>query len=125
MRFRPEQHLRRQSDIRGPRERGTRVDCQVFTVWHLQRKAPPAAAPAREALPRVCVVASGASVGGAILRNRAKRRLREVFRRHQDVLPRGIDLVIVARQAVNRRPFVEMERKFLEACRRIAETRTP
>jgi ribonuclease P protein component len=70
-------------------------------------------------------VASGASVGGAILRNRAKRRLREVFRRHQDLLPRDADIVIVARSAVNRRPFAELERRFVEACRRIAETRAP
>jgi ribonuclease P protein component len=125
MRFRPEQHLRRQSEIRAPRERGTRVDCQAFAVWHLRRNQPPSGALACEALPRLCVVASGASVGGAILRNRAKRRLREVFRRHQDVLPRDIDIVIVARQAVNRRPFAELERRFLEACRRIAETKAP
>jgi ribonuclease P protein component len=124
MRFRPGQHLRRQSDIRAPRERGTRADCQTFTLWHLQRALPPSA-PASEALPRVCVVASGASVGGAILRNRAKRRLREVFRRHQDLLPRDADIVIVARSAVNRRPFAELERRFVEACRRIAETRAP
>ena len=124
MRFRPEQHLRRQSEIRAPRERGTRVDCQAFAVWHLKRNIPPSVAPACE-LPRLCVVASGASVGGAILRNRAKRRLREVFRRHQDVLPRDTDIVIVARQAVNRRPFAELERRFLEACRRIAETKVP
>jgi ribonuclease P protein component len=124
MRFRPEQHLRRQSDIRAPRERGTRADCQTFTLWHLQR-ALPSSAPTSEALPRLCVVASAASVGGAILRNRAKRRLREVFRRHQDLLPRVADIVIVARSAVNRRPFAELERKFVEACRRIAETRAP
>jgi hypothetical protein len=34
-------------------------------------------------------------------------------------------LVIVARAAVNRRPFAELERKFAEACKRIAAVRTP
>ena len=125
MRFRPEQHLRRQSDIRAPRERGTRTDCQAFTVWHLRRTLQPSGEPAFEALPRACVVASGASVGGAVLRNRAKRRLREVFRRHQDLLPRNSDVVIVARSAANSRPFAELERKFIDACRRIAENRAP
>ena len=125
MRLRPEQHLRRQSDIRAPRERGTRTDCQVFTLWHLRRDLSPAVSAASEALPRLCVVASGAAVGGAILRNRAKRRIREVFRRHQDLLPRNSDVVIVARSAVNRRPFAELERKFIDACRRVAEVRNP
>ena len=125
MRFRPGQHLRRQSDIRAPRERGTRADCQTFTIWHLRRNPPASAVPAVEALPRVCFVASRASVGGAILRNRAKRRLREIFRRHQELLPRDVDMVIVARQAVNRRPFSELDRKFVEACQRIAAVRNP
>jgi ribonuclease P protein component len=125
MRFRPEQHLRRQSDIRAPRERGARADCQTFTVWHMRRNPPASAEPAAEVLPRVCFVASRASVGGAVLRNRAKRRLREVFRRHQELLPRDADLVIVARAAVNRRPFAELERKFVEACQRIAAVRIP
>jgi ribonuclease P protein component len=125
MRFRPEQHLRRQSDIRAPRERGTRADCQTFTVWHLRRNPSPTAGTACDDLPRVCVVASGAAVGCAVLRNRAKRRLREIFRRHQDLIPRQTDLVIVARSAVNRRPFTELERKFTDACRRIAATPAP
>ena len=122
MRFRPEQHLRRQSDIRAPRERGNRADCQAYTIWHLRRDPVPTAAPAADARPRLCVVASSAAVGGAILRNRAKRRLREVFRRHQDLLPPFTDLVIVARSATNRRPFAELERKFIDGCRRISET---
>jgi ribonuclease P protein component len=123
MRFRPGQHLRRQSDIRAPRERGARADCQTFTVWHMRRTPTVSAEPAAETLPRVCFVASKASVGGAVLRNRAKRRLREVFRRHQELLPRDADLVVVARAAVNRRPFAELERKFVEACQRIAAVR--
>ena len=121
MRFRPGQHLRRQSDIRAPRERGARADCQTFTVWHLRRNPSASAEP----LPRACFVASKVSVGGAVQRNRAKRRLREVFRRHQKLLPKDADLVIVARAAVNRRPFAELERKFIEACQRIAAVRTP
>jgi ribonuclease P protein component len=33
MRFRPEQHLRRQGDFRAVRELGRRVDCGAFTLW--------------------------------------------------------------------------------------------
>lgn len=36
-------------------------------------------------------------VGKANVRNRIKRLVREVFRRHRERLPRGIDLVAVAR----------------------------
>jgi len=33
-------------------------------------------------------------VGGAVVRNRVKRRLREIFRRNYDRMPDSIDLVI-------------------------------
>ena len=104
MRFRPEQHLRRQSDIRAVREQGRRIDCRAFTVWWKRRETPavsenanagpaPASAPAHVPIslsaPRVCVIASTAAVGHAVRRNRAKRRLREIFRRHQSLVPSG------------------------------------
>jgi ribonuclease P protein component len=65
------------------------------------------------------VAASIAAVGPAVQRNRAKRRLREIFRRRQDLLPAGSDMLLVARAAVNRRPFAELDQTFVEACGQI------
>jgi ribonuclease P protein component len=42
-----------------------------------------------------------------------------VFRQHQLLVPVGCDLLLVARAAVNRLPYPEVEQKFIEACRRI------
>lgn len=39
-------------------------------------------------------------LGGAVRRNRAKRRLKEAYRLCEDSIQSGIDLVIVARHAV-------------------------
>ena len=118
MRFRPEQHLRRQGDIRAAREQGRRADCRAFTVWwRLRPAAEPAVAPP---LPRAGFVASIAAVGPAVQRNRAKRRLREIFRRHQGSLPRDCDLLLIARAAVVNWPFAELDKKFAEACGQIA-----
>lgn len=36
-------------------------------------------------------------VGGAVVRNRVKRTVKEVFRRHQDAMAPGYDYVIIAR----------------------------
>ena len=116
MRFRPEQHLRRPGDFRTVREQGRRIDCGAFTVWYFRH--PPAAVPA--ALPRVGVVASIASVGAAVQRSRAKRRLRELFRQHQGLVPAGSDLLLVARAAVNRLAYPELEQKFTDACRKFS-----
>jgi len=157
MRFRAEQHLRRQRDIRSVREQGRRLDCGAFTMWYLRRPAcvpsekslsqepagpelPPSENVAQPNAPtaqtssrpprmdkpvpadlrRVCVVASTAAVGNAVARARAKRRLRELFRNHQDTVPPGYDLLLIARQSINRLEYREIERKFVEACPRIA-----
>ena len=125
MRFRPEQHLRRQRDFAAVREGGRRLACGAFNFSWLLRTPAPAAGPESSALPtapapaRVGVVASAAAVGGAVERNRAKRRLREIFRRHQALVPPGCDLVLTARSAIARTAFAALEDKFVAACRQL------
>ena len=125
MRFRPEQHLRRQRDIRAVREQGRRVECRAFTLWWKPRAIALADAsapivPGKSAAPRVCVIASTNAVGHAVLRNRAKRRLREVFRHQQQHVPAGCDLLLIARAASITWPMAELQKKFTEACATIA-----
>ena len=116
VRFRPEQHLRRQADSRNLRMQGRRIDGGAFTLWWRSRAPAGLAAP----LPvRVGVVASIASVGPAVRRNAAKRRLREIFRRHQTLVPPGTDLLLVARSSLNRLEFREVEAKFIDVCRHL------
>jgi ribonuclease P protein component len=118
MRLRPAQHLRRQSDIKTVRQQGSRLDCGAFTAWWT-------AGAGQSALRRACFVASTQAVGGAVFRNRAKRRMREVFRRHQDLLPPSCDLMLVARSSVNQWPFARLERAFAEACGRVSPRPSP
>ncbi len=131
MRFRPEQHVRRQYDFRDAREKGRRFDCGGFTLWYYQRPASPAApqepSPAAQtaskshpvAGPRVGVIASTAAVGCAVERNRAKRRLREVFRHQQQLVPADYDLLMVARHSLNGLEYTAIEKRFIDACRRL------
>jgi ribonuclease P protein component len=49
-----------------------------------------------DAPPRLGVVASR-KVGPAVVRNRAKRLVREAFRLHPEVFPSGLDVVIIVR----------------------------
>jgi ribonuclease P protein component len=121
VRFRPEQHLRRAAEIRAVREQGRRIDCRAFTVWWKPREiVMNASASAAAGRPRVCVIASTNAVGGAVQRNRAKRRLREVFRHQQEHVPASCDLLLIARAAVTQWPQPELEKKFTEACGAIA-----
>ncbi|HEY4299357.1 MAG TPA: ribonuclease P protein component, partial [Candidatus Didemnitutus sp.] len=68
---------------------------------------------------RVGVVASRVAVGDAVARNRAKRRLREIFRQHQGLVPPGLDLVLTARRLMLRAPFADLEQRFTAACRKL------
>lgn len=49
-------------------------------------------------------------VGGAVVRNRVKRYLREVYRRHRGQLPNGLCTVVVARPASAGLTYHECER---------------
>jgi ribonuclease P protein component len=115
MNFRAGQRLRRNDDFRAVREQGRRIDCGAFLLTWRMRPAAPPATPAR-----VGVVASRAAVGDAVHRNRAKRRLREVYRRHQSLVPPGLDLVLTARAALLRWEFTEVEQRFAQACGKLA-----
>lgn len=58
-------------------------------------------------LPRVGVVAGARKVGGAVQRNRAKRRLREAL--ESVPLRNDHDYVVIASKQVLNAPFVELE----------------
>ena len=65
------------------------------------------------------MIASTASVGHAVQRNRAKRRLREVFRHRQTSVPAGCDLLMIARPGTLTWTLPRLEDTFAEACRQI------
>ena len=69
------------------------------------------------AVSRLGVVTSR-RIGGAVVRSRARRLLRESFRVHQHHLAVPVDLVLVARPSIVQRRFTEVERDFLAALRR-------
>ena len=58
-------------------------------------------------------------LGKAVVRNRARRRLREVYRLNSDKLIDSADIVIVARSRCVDAQFAKLERAFLGACREL------
>ena len=70
-----------------------------------------------ESTSRLGVITSG-RIGNAVVRGRARRLLREVFRLHQHELTQPVDLVLVARQSLTTKRFGDVETDFLKTLRK-------
>jgi ribonuclease P protein component len=51
--------------------------------------------------------------GNAVVRSRARRLMREAFRRHQDDLSQPVTMVLIARPALAGKAYVEVEHDYL------------
>jgi ribonuclease P protein component len=122
MRFRAVSHLRRPREFTRVRSAGRRYHCGGFVLWAAERAAEDRFG---STCTRAGFVASKAAVGNAVARNRAKRRLREVFRHHQSRIPTDTDLVFVARRSLNGLDYTEIEQRFLKACTHLFPAANP
>lgn len=53
------------------------------------------------------------ALGGAVVRNRMRRRLREIVRCRRSEIPAGWDIVIHPKSAVDKAPFAELAEELL------------
>lgn len=88
--LRREQRLTKSAEIREAYSQQRKTVGKYMVLWRRE---------ADNANLRLAVVASK-KVGGAVQRNRAKRRLREVFRLNQHQLSGPCDVVLVARKSI-------------------------
>ena len=94
--------LRRKRDFERAYREGKRLVNPFFVAFALETT---------EGLVRAGVVASR-KVGGAVVRNRAKRLLREVFRKERPRAGVSADLVLVARGALAEASYHEVEASY-------------
>lgn len=59
------------------------------------------------------------ALGGAVVRNHIRRRIREILRRHRTEIPTGWDIVIHPRATVARAAFAPLEAELLRLLRGI------
>ena len=64
-------------------------------------------------------ITTGVKLGNAVKRNRARRRIRELYRTNESRLLPGYDIVVVARARVIYARYGELERSFLQLMRKL------
>ena len=62
---------------------------------------------------------SSVKLGHAVVRNRARRRLREVYRLNSPQLRKGWDIILVARSRTVTASWKELNDTFLRLCRKL------
>lgn len=100
------ERLRRAADIQAVFQRGHREERRSFVaLWRLSGGG------------RRAGFAVSRRVGGAVERNRVRRRIREAYRLQQHALRSGIDVVFIGRPVALTEPFVDLYEEMRQALR--------
>lgn len=112
--FRAAEHIRRRADFEQAYQEGLRVSGRYMLIF-LKRT--------EQTTARLGIAATR-KIGGAVIRNKAKRRVRELFRHHKPSV--GVDVVVVPRRELVAAPFASLEIEFRALLdRRVPERAVP
>jgi ribonuclease P protein component len=111
-RFRRHQHIRQRAEFQAVYDQGRKHQGRHMLVFAL----------AREGQPARLGIAATRKLGMAVERNRAKRRVRELFRHHP--APPGFDIVIVPRRSLIDAPYTSLEAEYVATLARVRSGRS-
>ena len=111
--FRRAARIRRRAEFQRVYDEGLRVRGRFLTVFFL---------PNGRSLSRLGLAVSR-RFGGAVQRNRAKRLIREMFRRHPR--PAGLDIVLSPRSDLIEGSFAHLEADYLRILKQSRRRQTP
>jgi ribonuclease P protein component len=110
LRFPKSRRLTRDSEFRRVRTEGKTVRGDTLTIGFFEDAEPNAKAQAG--------FITSKRIGNAVVRNRTRRRLREIFRKHQHEIRGGIWIVTIASAPAARETFHALEDEWLRLARR-------
>lgn len=99
-RFTAADRVRQRQEYQAVYEHGSRLSGSLMTVFF----RPNTLGRARLG------IAATRKIGSAVVRNRAKRRVRDLFRRHRPL--DAVDVVVIPRRELAEAPFERVEREF-------------
>jgi len=109
-----DERIRKSDDFTRILREGKRARGRLLDLRWCDTAAPPEA-------PNRIGVAVGRRLGGSVVRNRMKRRIREAYRRNKGELPcRGIDIIILATPQLRERSAPEVEEEMCRLLRQVA-----
>lgn len=114
-RFDKSRRVRRRGEFQQVFDRGVRVHGRYMTVLM-------AAKPGAHC--RLGIVASK-KLGGAVVRNKAKRLIREVFRNNPPNVEPAVDILVIPRRELLTANYPDIEDDFKSVCRRVATRGIP
>ena len=106
--FEDANRIRRRPEFQRVYEGGQRLRLRLMTVMVL---------PNGSGVSRLGIAATRKQLGGAVVRNRAKRLVREVFRKAD--VPGGLDIVVIPRRDMLDVEYRTIEAEFRYALRRV------
>jgi ribonuclease P protein component len=98
--FLSHEHIRAKEDFQRIYDTGRRLSGRLMTLF---------VSPNGGGCPRLGIAATR-KIGSAVIRNRAKRLARELFRQHKPT--GGLDIVVIPRREMLDAPYVTLEAEF-------------
>jgi ribonuclease P protein component len=109
----PRERIRKKKDFLVLYRKGYRYKSEYFNLISLSTDL---------TFSRVGVVASR-KVGNAIARNKAKRWMRELFRRNKGLLEHPVDLLVVASPTIKEATWTDLEVHYVQGIRMVLDKR--
>lgn len=105
-RFRQRDRIRKRSEYQAVYDKGQRIPSGNFVLFVLRNSS---------GCPRLGITVTK-RIGGAVQRNRAKRLIREIFRRHRTEFM-DVDIVVNGRSGLPRADYHRLEGEFIARLR--------
>jgi len=105
-RFRPQDRIRKRSEYKATYDRGKRIASRSFVLFVARNDL---------GRPRLGITVTR-HIGGAVKRNRSKRLVREIFRRHKTEL-QDVDVVVNGRASLPGADYKRLESELLGCLR--------